>query len=115
MSLLRITAGIISQPASGSFSSDHLGPRALRSERFIMPAHLRSYGPMRQSRPHLLTSPRSVAYTGGPARRLGLGCERHLPHFGSALLPHVPSPLRRGEKQVHIPDESLPPSPSPLN
>jgi hypothetical protein len=45
------------RPASGSLSSDHLGPRALRSERFLMPAHLRSYGPIRQSRPHPLTSP----------------------------------------------------------
>src|SRR5207247_8698245 len=35
MSLLRITAGIISQPASGS-PRDYLGPRALCSERVIV-------------------------------------------------------------------------------
>ncbi len=55
------------QPArSGSLSSDHLGPRALRSERFIMPAHLRSYGPMRQSRPHPLTSPHRLIQEAAP-------------------------------------------------
>jgi hypothetical protein len=45
----------------------------------------------------------SSAYTGGRARQLGLGCERHLPCFGSVLLPHVPSPLRREENQGLIP------------
>ena len=45
----------------------------------------------------------SSAYTGGRARQLGLGCERHLPCFGSVLLPHVPSPLRREETQGLIP------------
>ena len=56
----------------------------------------------------------SSAYTGGRARQLGLGCERHLPCFRSVLLPHVPLPLRREEKQVHIPDEALLPWPSSL-
>ena len=45
----------------------------------------------------------SSAYTGGRARQLGLGCERHLPCFGSVFLPHVPSPLRREENQGPIP------------
>ena len=57
----------------------------------------------------------SSAYTGGRARRLGLGCERHLPCFGSALPPRVRPPLRREEKQVHIPAESLLPWPSSHN
>src|SRR5262245_9434801 len=38
-----------------------------------------------------------------PCRPLGLGCERHLPCFGSMLLPHVPSPLRREENQGLVP------------
>jgi hypothetical protein len=33
------------------------------------------------------------------ARRLGLGCRRDLPCFGSTLLPSVPSPLRREEER----------------
>jgi hypothetical protein len=114
MSLLRITAGIISQPASGSLSSDHLRPRALRSERVIVS---RSSPPLRPDPPVSPAPPdfTSSAYTGGRARRLGLGCERHLPCFGSALPPHVRPPLRREEKQVHIPAESLLPWPSPHN
>ena len=98
MSFLRITAGIISQPASGSLSSDHLGPRALRSERVIVSRSsplLRPDPPVSPAPPDFTSS----AYTGGRARQLGLGCERHLPCFGSAFLPHVPSPLRREESQ----------------
>jgi hypothetical protein len=71
-------------------------------------------GPIRQARSHLLTSPRSLGYTGDLARQLGLGCARVLPCFGSAPLPHVPSPLRREEKQGHIPNESLLSWPSSL-
>ena len=102
MSLLRMTAGIISQPASGSLSRDHLGPRALRSERVIVS---RSSLPLRPDPPVSPAPPdfTSSAYTGGRARQLGLGCERHLPCFGSVLLPHVPSPLRREESQGPIP------------
>jgi hypothetical protein len=43
--------------------------------------------------------PTVSGYTGGPARRRGLGCHRVLPCFGSALRPRVPSPLRREERQ----------------
>jgi hypothetical protein len=43
--------------------------------------------------------PTVSGYTGGPARRRGLGCGRVLPCFGSALRPRVPSPLRREERQ----------------
>src|SRR5438093_15424 len=102
MSLLRITAGIISQPASGSLSSDHLRPGALRSERVIVS---RSSPPLRPDPPVSPAPPdfTSSAYTGGRARQLGLGCERHLPCFGSVFLPHVPSPLRREENQGPIP------------
>src|SRR5262249_45139246 len=62
----------------------------LRSERVIVS---RSSPPLRPDPPVSPTPPdfTSSAYTGGPARQLGLGCERHLPCFGSVFLPHVPS------------------------
>ena len=65
----------------------------------------RSSPPLRPDPPASPAPPdfTSSAYTGGPARQLGLGCERHLPRFGSVFLPHVPSPLRREENQGPIP------------
>src|SRR5438034_6829247 len=101
MSLLRITAGIISQPASGSPPRPPwpTGPslRAGCSVPLISATTARSANLARTPSLHL------TAYTGGRARQLGLGCERHLPCFGSVFLPHVPSPLRREENQGPIP------------
>src|SRR5437667_8318023 len=101
MSLLRITAGIISQPASGS----PLRPPWPTGPSLRAGYSVRSSPPLRPDPPVSPAPPdfTSSAYTGGPARQLGLGCERHLPCFGSVFLPHVPSPLRREENQGPIP------------
>jgi len=57
MSLLRTPPALIRyRPASGSLSSDHLGPRALCSGRVMLSLPSTLSGPIRQSRPHPLTS-----------------------------------------------------------
>jgi hypothetical protein len=57
MSLLRTPPALVRyRPASGSLSSDHLGPRALRSGRVMLSLPSTLSGPIRQSRPHPLTS-----------------------------------------------------------
>src|SRR5437667_380856 len=101
MSLLRITAGIISQPASGS----PLRPPWPTGPSLRAGYSVRSSPPLRPDPPVSPAPPdfTSSAYIGGPARQLGLGCERHLPCFGSVFPPHVPSPLRREENQGPIP------------
>ncbi len=114
VSLLRDSAGRIRYQPASVHNSNRLDPRALRSEGVVLSPPSTLCGPIRQARSHLLTSPRSLGYTGDLARQLGLGCARVLPCFGSAPLPHVPSPLRREEKQGHIPNESLLSWPSSL-
>jgi len=96
------SAGVINQPASGHYS-DHLDPRALCSERVIVSLSsplLRPDPPISAAPPDF---PSTLVIQEAVARRPGLGRRRDLPCFGSALLPRVPSPLRREEKQVHIP------------
>ena len=57
MSLLRTPPALVRyRPASGSLSSDHLGPRALCSGRVMLSLPSTLSGPIRQSRPHPLTS-----------------------------------------------------------
>ena len=111
--LLRSAAGVISQPASGHFDN-HLGPRALCSERVLLSLSsslLRPDPPLSTAPPDF---PSSLVIQEAFARRPGLGCCRDLPCFGSVLRPRVPSPLRREEKQVPIPAATLLPWPSSL-
>jgi hypothetical protein len=86
-----------------ALSSNHLGPRALCSERVIVSPSsplLRPDPPVSPAPPDF---PSSLVIQAAFARRSGLGCRRDLPCFGSVLLPHVPSPLRREESQGPIP------------
>lgn len=104
---------MISQPASGH-SSNHLDPRGLCSERVMLSLSsslLRPDPPVSPAPPDF---PSSLVIQEAFARRPGLGCCRDLPCFGSVLRPRVPSPLRREEKQVHIPAATLLPWPSSL-
>jgi hypothetical protein len=83
--------------------NNHLGPRALCSERVIVSPSsplIRPDPPVSSAPPDF---PSSLVIQAAFARRSGLGCRRDLPCFGSALLPHVPSPLRREESQGPIP------------
>jgi hypothetical protein len=57
------SAGVISQPASGSYSN-HPGPRVLCSEKVMLSLSSTLCDPIRQSRQHSLTSQGSLGYTG---------------------------------------------------
>src|SRR5881398_3594309 len=55
----------------------------LRWQRRRFRRHWATLSPVSPAPPDFTSS----AYTGGPARQLGLGCERRLPYFGSVFLP----------------------------
>jgi len=93
-------------PASGR-CHDRLGPRVLGFRKVVLsfPSSLLRPDPPVSTAP--TDFPGTLVIRQVCARRPGLGCPRDLPCFGSALLPCVPSPLRREE-------ERRDPSSSPL-
>jgi hypothetical protein len=111
--LLRLRPAFSTGPALGHFGN-HPGPRVLCSERFCCPFPPRYYDPIRQSRSLPLPSQDHWLCRRPLPYDLVWAATETFPALGQCSFPHVPSPLRREEKQVPFPDKGLLPWPSSL-